>query len=91
MKIEAKDEGRMKLLNDLFFQFREKEINNDDLTYIYKQINQPLLDGETRIIEEATLEAKLRNDVQAIKRLIQLYYYDFQLFRFELPYNEEKL
>jgi hypothetical protein len=78
----------MKLLNDLFFRFREKEIDNDDLSHIYKQINEPLVDAEKQVVEEAGLQAKLRSDKNALKVLIALYYYDFMLFKFDFPLIE---
>lgn len=88
LRIELKDDGNMKLLNDLFFQFREKDVNNDDLSHIYKQINEPLLNVENRVVEEANLLTKIKSDENALKFLVAFYYHDFLLFKFDpIPIN----
>lgn len=60
------------------------------MTFIYKQINEPPQTSENKAVEESILESQLRIDVHAMQLLMQLYYHDFQLFGFELPYIEEK-
>lgn len=75
----------MKLFNAMFFQCREQGVENDDLTFIYKQINEPLDVSENITVEEAVLESRLRGNVQAMRLLIRIYYQDFELFGFEFP------
>ncbi|KAI6184800.1 hypothetical protein M3Y97_00635100 [Aphelenchoides bicaudatus] len=91
LRIESKDEGSAKLLNDLFFNFREQKVNNDDMSFLYKQINERPQTDDSRILEEAVLESKLRMDTEAMQLLVQLYHHDFQLFGFEMPYMDTRV
>ncbi|KAI6193565.1 hypothetical protein M3Y96_01031600 [Aphelenchoides besseyi] len=40
LRLEVADEGKMKLLNALYFPLRERNVNNDDINRIYKQIQE---------------------------------------------------
>ncbi|KAI6219998.1 hypothetical protein M3Y99_01628300 [Aphelenchoides fujianensis] len=84
-RLSSRRTGNMKLLNDLYFGLRERDVNNDDLTLMYKTLQEIRPAEGTRDVDESILESELRANPRAMEIFTRIYAADYRLFKFELP------
>ncbi|KAI6224174.1 hypothetical protein M3Y95_00855100 [Aphelenchoides besseyi] len=85
LRLEIADEGKMKLLNALYFPLRERNVNNDDITRIYKQIQERPSPEDNDDVAEGMLESDIRSNKQTMSLFMRIYGDDYRIFKFEPP------
>ncbi|KAI1706202.1 sulfotransferase family domain-containing protein [Ditylenchus destructor] len=78
--------GTKTFFSNVFALLRQWNVTNDEISFVESQVSEGRTEHATfSTAERRKIEIQVRSSPQMMRRLVQMYYYDFALFGYPLP------
>ncbi|KAI1701317.1 sulfotransferase family domain-containing protein [Ditylenchus destructor] len=79
--------GTKTFFSNVLTMLRQWNVTEDEIAFVESQVSEGRTEHATfSTVERRKIESQVRSSPKMMRRLVQMYYYDFALFGYPLPY-----